>query len=169
MYILKKMVIYLYPLFFLQSWTLEKIKMHLEKCVIFLKKSKLPEGGKFVAYPTFDINPVYMSEIILIHGVAENVTTGDMYIGPCFIPPKVERLILIPGKTDKHVIVIIPRDDGLILERSKSGSAMNVMPNYNPMSMSGMCLSHASKQRIVLSQRISELKMESQVEKDNNQ
>ena len=136
------------------------MKMHLEKCIIFLKKTELPEGGKFVDFPTFDINPNYMSEIILIHGVAENAATGDMYQGPSYIPSKVERLILIPGKTDKHVVVILPRDtEGIVLERTRSGSNMNV--RRDATSLSGMCLNHASKQRICLSQKISEIKHQS--------
>ena len=131
--------------------------MYLEKCIIFLKKIELPEGGKLLDFPTFDVNTKYMSEVILIHGVAENSDTGYTFLGPCHIPPTVARLILIPGKTDKHVIVILPREsEGIVLESTRSGSGMNVRTR-NPTSLSGMCLNHASKHRVSLSQAISEI------------
>ena len=62
---------------------------------------------------SFDITAMYMSDIILIHGEAENANTGEMYLGPCYIPAKTEHLLLLPGKTDKHVILIVPRDTTL--------------------------------------------------------
>ena len=77
------------------TWTHERVKMHLEKCILYIKRNELPEGGKITDYPTFDINSMHMSDIVLIHGVANDPETDRVYTGPCYIPNKVDRLVLI--------------------------------------------------------------------------
>lgn len=98
---------------YFRTWSQEKIKLHLEKSILYLKKWDFPDGGRVADVTSFDITAMYMSDIILIHGVAENATSGDQYQGPCYVPNKVEHLLLLPGKTDKHVILIVPRDPNL--------------------------------------------------------
>ena len=76
-------------------WTIERIKLHLEKCLLHIKKNELPEGGQVEQYPIFDINPLTMADIVLAHGFATDPDSGRDYLGPCYIPIKTERLILV--------------------------------------------------------------------------
>lgn len=80
-------------------WTNERIKLHLEKCILYIKKIELPEGGTVTAYPVFEINSIHMSDIVLAHGVVKDPDGGNEYVGPCYIPIKIDRLILIVSNT----------------------------------------------------------------------
>ncbi|KAI0207477.1 hypothetical protein LSAT2_007886 [Lamellibrachia satsuma] len=111
----------------------------------------------------FDINPTYMNDIILVHGEAENAANGETFIGPCYISNKIERLLLIPGRTDKHVIIIVPREPGMGGPMANAGdtSGMNIaLPRTERLqsvwSSKGLCLRHSSVQRASLEKKMSE-------------
>ena len=64
----------------LQNWTHDKIKMLLEKCILFLKKWEFVEGGRSFKPYHFDLRSVYMSDIVLIHGEwTFSVTVSKMF------------------------------------------------------------------------------------------
>ena len=76
-------------------WTMEKLKLQLEKAILYIKKSELPEGGVAMQYPVFEINAIHMSDIVLAHGFTMDPESGREFFGPCYIPIKIERLVLI--------------------------------------------------------------------------
>ena len=72
---------------------------------------------------------------------------------------------LQPGKTEKHVLVIMPRDTNeqmVIQSDPNTGSATNIVVANSVIGPSGpgsaMCLTHASKERINLQKKISKTK-----------
>ena len=87
--------IVLRPLPHFVGWTIERLRLHLETAILHIKRVELPEGGAKVANPVFDIDGEHLSDIILIHGYAHDQKNGIEFIGPCYIPQKTEKLILI--------------------------------------------------------------------------
>lgn len=88
-------LIVLRPLSHFVGWTLERMRLHLETAILHIKRVQLPEGGAKAANPVFEIDAEHLSDIILVHGYASDPKNKIEFIGPCYIPQKVEKLILI--------------------------------------------------------------------------
>lgn len=135
-------------------WPMERIKIYLEKSTMYLHHYDIDDyhyGSYTGPLTTFEIKPLLMSDVILIHGTCDSTTMGHKYTGPCYIP-LVSDVLQLTSKSDRHVLLILPRGSsiGLTTVSDKVGNQSVTSLPKKPTSGS-LCLRHSSLLRAKLS------------------
>jgi len=120
--------------------SLEAIKIHLERAELYI--NLYPSDRDRVEFVQFEVNPILISDVVLIHGSCRS-TRDITFDAPCYIPLATDTLTLLDTPTDKHVLLIVPRE-GLIEFKSENQGGITKVFGV-PKENTNLCLLHSAE------------------------